>query len=137
MTMISVERVGIIIIILIFIFFFIKLIKELFSKPKKKVRRKRKKISSKRKKVFLPTQIKSKAERKYNKLLAEFKRKHKRKPSNNDLFMVVVAASHHTYPVKGRNSRRWMRGKGGHWKRQKVRKYLTEKHKIVENYKMK
>jgi hypothetical protein len=131
--MISIERIGIIILILIFIFFLIKFLKELFSKPKKKFKKK----PSKRKKVFLTAKTKAKADRKYGKLLAEFKRKHKRKPSKDDLFRVVIAASHHTFPVKGRNVRRWTKGKRGHWNRQKVRKYLLEKHNIVKNYKMK
>jgi hypothetical protein len=121
-----------IILLLIFMFFFIKFLKKLFSKPKKKVKKK----SIKQKKDFLPSKTKAKANRKYRKLLAEFKRKHKRKPSKNDLFKVVIAASHHTFPVKGRNVRRFTKGKIGHWNRQKVRKYLLKKYKIVENYKM-
>ena len=67
-------------------FFFIKFLKKLFSKPKKKVKKK----SIKQKKDFLPSKTKAKANRKYRKLLAEFKRKHKRKPSKNDLFKVSI-----------------------------------------------
>jgi hypothetical protein len=121
-----------IILLLIFMFFFIKFLKKLFSGPKKKFKKK----SIKQKKVFLTSKTKSKADRKYRKLLAEFKRKHKRKPSQKDLFGVVVAASHYTVPVKGKNVRRFTKGERGHWNRQKVRKYLSEKYKIVENYKM-
>ena len=98
-----------------------------------KVRRKQ----PQRKKLFLPPKIKSKADRKYSMILNKFKRNHKRKPTKDDLFRIVITASHHTYPVKGRNSRRWMRGNSGHWKRQKVRKYLLEKHNIVERFIMK
>ena len=136
--MVSIERIGIIILGLIFIFFFIKFLEVLFTTPKKKFKeRKRKKRSSKRKKVFLTAKTKAKAERKYRKILAQFKRKHKRKPTKKDLRRVVITASHHTFPVKGRNVRRWTKGKRGHWNRQKVRKYLLEKHNIVKKYKMK
>jgi hypothetical protein len=121
-----------IILLLIFMFFFIRFLKKLFSKPKKRFKKK----SKKQKKVFLTSKTKAKADGKYGKLLAEFKRKHKRKPSQKDLFLVAVAASHHTFPVKGKNVRRWTKGERGHWNRQKVRKYLLEKHKIVGKYKM-
>lgn len=129
------ERIGIIILILISTFFFIKFLKELFSKPRKKFKKKRRSVKGE--KVFLTSKTKAKADRKYGKLLAEFKRKHKRKPSRDDLIKVVIAASHHTFPVKGINVRKWTKGTRGHWNRQKVRKYLLEKHKIVENFKMK
>jgi hypothetical protein len=143
---------GEIVVLIILAFIFIRFLKGILSppkrrrpkrrvrgrRPKRRVRGRRpKRRSYKIGKVFLPASIKSKADRKYSKLLSKFRRGHKRKPSNNDLFMTVVTASHHTYPVKGKNSRRWMRGKGGHWLRQRVRKYLSEKHGIVENYIMK
>jgi len=117
-----------IVIILILAFFLIKFLKEVFSKTRKK--------STKQKKVFLTSKTKALADRKYRKLLAEFKRKHKRKPTKDDLFRVVIAASHHTYPVKGKRVRRWTKGKKGHWNRQKVRKYLLLKNNIRDNYKM-
>lgn len=82
----------------------------------------------------IPYFIKIKADKKYKKLLAEFKRKHKRKISKRDLFRIVIAASHHTFPVKGKNVRSWTKGKRGHWNRQKVRKYLLEKHGVVKKY---
>ena len=89
-----------------------------------------------RKKTFLPPHIETKSKIKYKKLLAKFKREKKRDPSRHEKFMIVVTASHHTYPVKGRNSRRWMRGAKGHWKRQRVRKYLCFEYGINKNFKM-
>jgi len=89
---------------------------------------KRRKIPPKPKKIFLTPKIKSRADRKYNQSLAKFNREHKRKPTRHDLFMMVVHASHNTL--------RYRRGHSGHWERQKVRKYLLEKHKIVRNWKM-
>lgn len=133
--MLLIKRIGIIILILIFIFFCIRSLKRLFLKRKKKLKKKEKSIKTK--KYFLSAKNKAKAERKYKKLLIRFKRKHGYKPSKNDLFRIVIAASHHTFPVKGKNVRRWTKGKRGHWNRQKVRKYLLEKHNIVKNYKMK
>ena len=111
-------------------FFFLRFLKKLFTIPKKPIRKKRKK-------VFLTAKTKVKAERKYRKILAKFKRNHKRKPTKDDLFRVVITASHHTFPVKGKNVRKWTKGKRGHWNRQKVRKYLLEKHNIVKNFRMK
>ncbi|MBT3406708.1 hypothetical protein HN419_06110 [Candidatus Woesearchaeota archaeon] len=78
----------------------------------------------------------AKANRKYSMLLNKFKKTHRRKPTKDDLFRVVIAASHHTFPVKGRNVRRWTKGRQGHMNRQKVRKYLLEKHGIVKKYTM-
>lgn len=105
-----------------------KILRTIFYRPKKRFKKK--------KKFFLSVAIKSKADRKYAKILAEFKKKHKRKPSKDELIKIVVTASHHTFPVKGKNVRKWTIGKKGHWNRQKVRKYLLEKHKIIKNYKM-
>jgi hypothetical protein len=86
-----------------------------------------KKILSKRKPIALPRRVKIKADRKFNKLLRIFKRKYKRKPTKNELFRIIISASHITIRK---------RGKRGHWGRQKIRKYLLEKHKIVDNYVM-
>jgi hypothetical protein len=85
---------------------------------------------------FLTQETRLKADRKYAKLLSAFIERNNRKPSKDEKFRLVITASHHVFPVKGRNSRRWMRGKRGHWKRQRVRKYLLEKHDIVKDYKM-
>jgi hypothetical protein len=101
---------------------FVNAIKNIFSVPS------RERFVPKRKKIFLPYRIKARADRKFNKRLNIFKRQHKRKPTKNDLFRVVINASHIT-------DRR--HGHKGHWKRQKIRKYLLEKHHIVENFRMK
>ena len=77
------------------------------------------------KRIFLSRRIKSKADKKFNKLLKKFKREHKHTPTKNDLFRIIISASHITI-------RR--RGTGGHLGRQKVRKYLLEKHGIVKKY---
>jgi hypothetical protein len=64
-----------------------------------------------RKKIFLSSKIKARADRKYNMLISKFKRRHKRNPTRNEKFRIIVAASHHTFPVKGRNVRRWTKAK--------------------------
>jgi len=86
------------------------------------------KVIPKKKPIFLPLRIKAKADRKFNKLLNIFKRKYRRAPTRNELFGIAISASHITIRK---------RGKRGHWGRQKIRKYLLEKHKIVEKYVMK
>ena len=136
--MFSIKSIIHVIVILIIMFFLIRFLRDLFFGPKKQYKGKGSngKTITRKKKVFLPANIKSKADMKYSKILAKFRREHKRNPSKDDLFRIVITASHHTYPVKGRNSRRWMRGKKGHWNRQKVRKYLLEKHNIVKTFKM-
>lgn len=72
----------------------------------------------------LSERAKRKSIRKFNKLKREFIRKKRRKPNRHEVGQIIITASHHTYPVKGRNSRRWMRGKKGHRLRQNVREYL-------------
>ena len=79
------------------------------------------------KRIYLSRRIRIRADRKFNKLLNKFKREHKHKPTKNDLFRIVISASHITI-------RR--RGAKGHWGRQKVRKYLLEKHEIVKEFTM-
>lgn len=80
------------------------------------------------KKPFLSDKVKAKADWKYTKLLNKFRRIHHRQPTHDELFRIVINASHITI-------RR--RGKGGHWGRQKVRKYLLEKNSIKDDYVMK
>lgn len=78
-------------------------------------------------KIRLPDWVKSKADRKFNKLLGKFKRSHgNRSPTKNEMFRIIINASHITLR---RNTKR------GHWGRQKVRKYLLEKHGVVKEYK--
>jgi len=100
---------------------FVNAIKNIFSAPSEK------RFALKGKRVFLHHKTKVRAEMKFRKRLRIFKRIHKRNPTKNELFMTVVNASHITDRRHGRK---------GHWKRQKIRKYLLEKHKIVKNYKM-
>jgi|TARA_Y100000310_G_scaffold42248_1_gene39531 hypothetical protein len=126
--MVLIEIVVKIILFFFAIFFILKFLKYLLTEKKR--------IPPKQKKIFLTNRTKSKADKKFNKLLRQFKKRHKRKPSKDELFRIVITASHHTFPVKGRNVRRWTKGKRGHWNRQKVRKYLLEKHKIVKTFRM-
>ena len=85
------------------------------------------KFVRKLKKLFLSKGVKAKADRKFSKLLHKFKRKHRRNPTRDELFRIVINASHITIRRKG--------GKG-HWGRQKVRKYLLESHQVVKKYVM-
>jgi hypothetical protein len=81
-----------------------------------------------KRKIFLSRRVRIKADRKFNKLLTKFKNKHHHKPNRKELRWIVVNASHMTIRRGGHS---------GHWGRQKVRKYLLEKNKIVDNYIMK
>lgn len=78
-------------------------------------------------KYYLPNRIKVKADWKYSKLLNKFKKRYHREPNKNEKFRIGINASHITI-------RR--RGKKGHLGRQKIRKYLLEKNKVVEKYNM-
>ena len=82
---------------------------------------------ARKKQLFLSGRIKRKADRKFNKLLNKFKREHKRNPTRNELFRIVINASHITIRRRGHK---------GHWGRQKVRKYLSEKNHIVKEFTM-
>ncbi|PIN81330.1 hypothetical protein COV13_01670 [Candidatus Woesearchaeota archaeon CG10_big_fil_rev_8_21_14_0_10_32_9] len=96
---------------IIIVYFILKLIYRILVKPKLKLSKK----------------VKIKADKKYEKLLAKFKKLKKRSPNKNDKFRLIINASHITIRRKGIK---------GHWGRQKVRKYLLEKHKVVDKYKM-
>jgi hypothetical protein len=87
-----------------------------------------KKILSKKQILFLSSRLKAKADWKFKKLCTKFKQKHHRNPTRDELFRITINASHITIRQKGRK---------GHLRRQKVRKYLLEKHKIVKEYVMK
>jgi len=86
------------------------------------------KISRQEAKIHLSEKIKAKADWKFTKLLRKFTSENKRKPTKDELFRIIINASHITI-------RR--RGQKGHWGRQKIRKYLLEKHGVVDNFKMK
>lgn len=110
--MVLIEKIIIVIAFLILVYIVIKFLKKLLFKPKK---------------IFLSAKVKAKADWKFKKLLRKFKQEHKRKPTGNELFMIIIDASHITIRRRGHK---------GHWGRQKVRKYLLEKHNIVEKYVM-
>lgn len=113
------------ILIIILILFLIRLLQKLFKvKPRKKFRR-----LKPRKKIFLKAKTKAKADRKYYKLLNKLRKDNNKEPTKDKKFRIVINASHITI--------RYRKGKSGHWGRQKVRKYLLEKHNIVKNYIMK
>ncbi|MGV8163115.1 MAG: hypothetical protein ACP5N2_07320 [Candidatus Nanoarchaeia archaeon] len=76
---------------------------------------------------FVSEKIKNKADSKYELLLIRFKQNYSRQPTHHELFGLVVEVSHAI--IK-------MPGKTGHSRRQRVRKYLLEKNKIVKNYRM-
>jgi len=105
------ELKGIIIIVfavLLFFYVLIKVLKILFAPSE-----------------FISDKIKKRADRKFDKLIYRFKKRHKRSPTHDELFRIVINVSHMTI---------LMPGKTGHWKRQRVRKYLLEKNHIVKNY---
>ena len=122
----NIEMVLLVLGIVVGAYFLIKFLKSL----------QKRRYIQKQKRVFLSKRIRRKADIKFNKLLSKFKNKRRRNPTKDELFSIVNTSSHHVHPVKGRNSRRWTRGKSGHWKRQRVRKYLLEKHQVVKNFKM-
>ncbi len=74
------------------------------------------------------TALRKRADSAFAKRLSKFKKKHKRNPNRNEIFLIIVNASHDAVKRRG--------GKG-HWTRQRVRKYLLEKNNIAKNYKMK
>lgn len=94
---------------------------------KKVILRVVKKIFVKQKSLVLPQKLKDKADWKFKKLLTKFKQEHQRAPSNDELFRIIINASHITIRQKGNK---------GHWGRQKIRKYLLEKHNVIKNYTM-
>ena len=96
-----------IIIFILILYFLFKLFKTIFKKP------------------FLSKHLKYKSEQKYHKLHYRFVKARYREPDKNEKFRMVIQASH----IAHRH-----RGSKGHWVRQKIRKHLLEKHKIVHKY---
>ncbi len=80
--------------------------------------------------ILLSERIRNRADKYFNRTLKEFKSKNHRKPNRDELFLLVVKASHRTMGVKR------ARGGEGHIKRQWIRKYLLLKNKIREKYKI-
>tara|TARA_Y100000310_G_scaffold244630_1_gene249450 strand:- start:5649 stop:6029 length:381 start_codon:yes stop_codon:yes gene_type:complete len=113
--------------LVLIIWFFIRILKRIFTKPKVRLRTKRKVLySSKRK--FLTHKTKSRSEYHYKKLISKFKRKHNKEPSKNERVRMAIHASHIVI--------KYRKGKSGHWGRQKIRKYLLEKHGVVDKFRM-
>ena len=122
--------VFIIFLVVVLIYVLSKIFEKIFSlfrkKKRKSFRRSRKRISFG--KYSLSEKARLKADRKFDKLKNQFIKEKGREPNNNESFRIIINTSHITI-------RR--RGFIGHWGRQKVRKYLLEKHNIVDKYKMK
>jgi hypothetical protein len=72
----------------------------------------------------LSHRLKRKSMKKFNKLYGKFIVEKRRHPNRTELGRIIINASHHTCPVKGKNSKKWMRGEKGHQIRQKIREYL-------------
>jgi hypothetical protein len=108
--MILINQFVLVIVLIIIFYFLIRFLTKVLSRPER---------------IFLSDRIKAKADWKFKKLLTKFKHEHKRKPTRDELFRLIINASHITIRRKGQK---------GHWGRQKVRKYLLEKHDIVNNY---
>jgi hypothetical protein len=81
-------------------------------------------------KLALPIKIRRRADKYFNRTLEEFRKKYKRKPDRNEMFLLVVKASHRTAGIKR------IPGKEGHIKRQWIRKYLLLKSNIRDKYKI-
>lgn len=79
-------------------------------------------------KLALSIKIRRRADKYFNITLQEFRKKHKRKPDGDEIFLLVVKASHRTAGVKT------ISGKKGHIKRQWIRKYLLLNNNIRYKY---
>jgi hypothetical protein len=99
------NTIGVVLGFLVFIYILSKIIDRLSKKRR----------VHKLKKLYLSKKVKIKANEKFNKLLHKFKQQRKKKPNKDELFRIIINASHITIRRKG--------GKG-HWGRQKIRKYL-------------
>jgi hypothetical protein len=77
------------------------------------------------KRIFLPARIKVLANKKFNLMKYRFKKRYKREPSKEEYFRMIIQISHLIYRKRGNKA---------HWKRQRVRKYLLEKNRIVKEY---
>jgi hypothetical protein len=75
----------------------------------------------------LPAEIKISADRNFNIAIKRFQELHGRKPNKNEKIGIAVKISHYITRRDG-----WE----GHWTRQKIRKYLLEKNKVVGKFMM-
>lgn len=78
-----------------------------------------------RKRPILSPRLRAKSDWKLDKLIKNFKSKYRRNPTKGELFRIIINASHITIRK---------RGVKGHWLRQRIRKYLLEKHNVVKSY---
>lgn len=85
----------------------------------------RKRFVQKQKEIALSPEIKAEADGKLGKLLNRFRHKYGRYPQRDELFGLIVQTSHITIRKRGIK---------GHWARQRIRKYLLEKHGVVKNF---
>jgi len=117
------------IILILLAYILVRFLRALFPQKRRKFRRRfqRRKVRRKRVKTYLSPKMRSKADWKYTKLLRKFKNRYRRNPTNHEKFRIIINASHITYRPRGTRS---------HWIRQRVRKYLLEKHNVVDRYKM-
>jgi hypothetical protein len=67
----------------------------------------------------LSTKMKKRSVRKYKKLKRKFIKKNKREPKRTEIGFLIIRASHLACRL---------RGKRGHWVRQKIREYLFNMH---------
>jgi len=84
--------------------------------------------------LIIPFKIRRRADRLFDRTIKEFKKKHKRKPKEKELFGLVVKTSHRVIGIK--SSRRQRLRKLGHFERQWIRKYLLLKNNIRDKYKI-
>lgn len=81
-------------------------------------------------KIVLSKKIRNRANRDFDRTLREFRKKKRRKPNRDEIFLLVVKASHRTLGVKRAI------GEQGHMKRQWIRKYLLLRNNVRSNYKI-
>jgi len=72
--------------------------------------------------------VKSMADSTFKTSLKKFEKLKKRKATRNEKVGLIVQTSHEVMKESGER---------GHWKRQKIRKFLSERYKVVSLYKMK
>jgi uncharacterized membrane protein len=77
--------------------------------------------------THLSEETKSRADRAFNSLIIQFEHRYDRVPSRRELFRGAIEASHIIEKSRG-----WT----GHCERQRIRKYLLEKNKVVKNFRM-
>jgi len=79
-------------------------------------------------KIILSKNSRKRADHYFSITLREFRKRKHRKPNRNEIFLLVVKASHRTAGIKTAG------GKSRHIKRQWIRKYLLLKNNIRDKY---